>query len=98
LEASGQMSRMNERLANEPELAGAYARAHERYLADRHRIERVPEIAGISAGGMPRRVKCLHALVAHSLASGVGANPIGDEALDQLDPWWLSGPCVGAQP
>jgi hypothetical protein len=28
----------------------------------------VPEIAGISAGGMPTRVKCLHALAGHAAA------------------------------
>jgi uncharacterized protein len=41
----------------------------------------VPEIDGISAGGMPTRVKCLHALAAHALAAGPGVNPIGDLAL-----------------
>ena len=59
----------------------AYRRAHEQYLADRERLESVPEIAGVSAGGMPDRVKCLHALVAHSLAAGEGVNPLGDEAV-----------------
>ena len=34
---------------------------------------------------MPNRVKCLHVLVAHSLAAGRGVNPLGDEALDRLD-------------
>ena len=47
---------------------------------DRERLESVPEIAGVSAGGMPDRVKCLHALVAHPLAAGEGVNPLGDEA------------------
>jgi hypothetical protein len=54
----------------------------------------VSEIAGISAGGMPNRVKCLHVLVAHSLAAGPGVNPLGDEALAALPPWWVDGPCV----
>ena len=53
------------------------------YLADRASIEDVPEIAGFSAGGMPDRVKCLHALAAHALAAGPGVNPIGDRALDR---------------
>jgi hypothetical protein len=39
-------------------------------------------------------VKCLHVLVAHALAAGRGVNPLGDEALGQLDPWWTAGPCV----
>jgi hypothetical protein len=32
---------------------------------------------------MPTRVKCLHALAAHSLAAGPGANPIGDLARER---------------
>jgi uncharacterized protein len=32
---------------------------------------------------MPTRVKCLHALAAHSLSAGPGANPIGDIALER---------------
>ena len=54
----------------------------------------MPEIDGISAGGMPDRVKCLHVLAAQSLAQGRGVNPLGDEVLDQLGAWWKSGPCV----
>ncbi|HJQ42142.1 MAG TPA: DUF501 domain-containing protein, partial [Jatrophihabitantaceae bacterium] len=54
----------------------------------------VDEIAGISAGGMPNRVKCLHVLVGHALACGPGANLLGDEALDALDEWWAAGACV----
>ena len=56
----------------------------------------MPEIAGITAGGMPDRVKCLHVLVAHALAAGPGVNPLGDEALDQLDDWWEPDPCAPA--
>jgi hypothetical protein len=33
---------------------------------------------------MPDRVKCLHVLIAHSLAKGPGVNPLGDEALATL--------------
>ena len=44
-------------------------------------------------GGMPNRVKCLHVLVAHSLAVGEGVNPFGDEALEVLPEWWAAGPC-----
>jgi hypothetical protein len=32
-------------------------------------------------------------LIAHSLAAGVGVNPLGDEALEQLGPWWQNKPC-----
>jgi hypothetical protein len=94
LEASGLMSRMTDRLRADPELAAAYRGAHESYLARRERLGEVPEIAGVSAGGMPDRVKCLHVLVAHSLAAGRGVNPLGDEALDGLPAWWARGRCV----
>jgi uncharacterized protein len=94
LEASGVMSEMTDRLARDPELAAAYRVAHESYLARREEIEHVDEIDGISAGGMPNRVKCLHVLVAHSLAAGRGVNPLGDEALAALPDWSSSGPCV----
>jgi hypothetical protein len=94
LEASGLMRSMTDRLRADPELAAAYRHAHETYLARREQIGHVPEIAGVSAGGMPDRVKCLHVLVAHSLAVGPGGNPLGDEALAELPEWWTDGPCV----
>ncbi len=103
LEASGLMKDMSERLAADEELAAGYRSAHEAYLAAREQIEReagldVPEIAGISAGGMPDRVKCLHVLAGQSLAQGRGVNPLGDEVLDLLGAWWDKGPCVGETP
>ncbi len=94
LEASGLMMEFNERLAAEPELAAAYAGAHDDYLAQRSKLGEVPEIAGISAGGMPDRVKCLHALLGHSLAAGPGVNPIGDEVAARLGEFWQR-PCLG---
>jgi uncharacterized protein len=94
LEASGLMREMTERLARDPELASRYRAAHEAYLAARGRLGRVPEIEQVSAGGMPDRVKCLHVLVAHALAAGLGVNPLGDEALARLPQWWSDGPCV----
>lgn len=96
LEASGLMRSMTSRLAQDDELAGAYRAAHEAYLARRAQLGDVGEIAGISAGGMPTRVKCLHVLAAHALAAGRGVNPLGDETVDRLDPWWTDGPCVSA--
>ncbi|GAA1762335.1 DUF501 domain-containing protein [Streptomonospora arabica] len=100
LEAGGTMRRMQERLAEEPELRADYERAHRAYLDERAEQTRrdggdpLPE--GMqSAGGMPERVKCLHALVAHELARP-GANPFGREALDALPRWWADGPCVCA--
>jgi hypothetical protein len=94
LESSGLMREMTERLRTDDKLAAAYRAAHEAYLARREEIGHVEQIAGISAGGMPNRVKCLHVLVGHALASGPGVNPLGDEALARLPEWWAAGPCV----
>lgn len=94
LESSGLMREMTDRLATDPELAAAYLAAHQDYLRRRAELGDVPEIAGISAGGMPTRVKCLHVLVAHSLAVGPGVNPLGDEAVAALPRWWESGCCA----
>jgi hypothetical protein len=79
LESSGLMRDMTERLSTDPELAQAYRRAHESYLAERDAIESLGTT--FSGGGMPDRVKCLHVVMAHSLAKGRGVNPFGDEAL-----------------
>ena len=84
LEATHYMDELNQRLAEDEQLAAAYAQAHKAYLAEREKLGHVDEIAGISAGGMPTRVKCLHALVGHSLAAGAGVNPIGDIAIETM--------------
>ena len=78
---------------------GTYRAAHEAYLASRAEIGArsgigaVPEIDGVSAGGMPTRVKCLHVLVGHSLAAGPGVNPLGDEAIAAIAEWWTADRC-----
>ncbi|MBX3092957.1 MAG: DUF501 domain-containing protein [Cryobacterium sp.] len=91
LEAEGVMTEFNERLKADAALREAYAAAHEAYLADRATLGEVAEIDGISAGGMPDRVKCLHALAGHALAAGVGVNPIGDLALERSR--WRTSVC-----
>lgn len=96
LESEGLMKDQQARLAEDPELAAWYERAHQDYLARREAIEHVPEVAGISAGGMPERVKCLHVHLGHALAAGRGVNPFGDEVRDRLGEWWAAGPCVTA--
>lgn len=94
LEAEHLMDAFAAQLAEDPELAAAYRRAHEAYLADRAELGEVEEIAGVSAGGMPERVKCLHALVGHALAAGPGVNPIGDRTLAVLAERGLWDPAV----
>lgn len=93
LEASGLMAEMTARLQEDEDLAARYRAAHEAYLADREALGHVEEIDGISAGGMPTRVKCLHVLVGHSLAAGPSVNPLGDEALAALGAFWAD-PCL----
>ncbi len=93
LESEGVMAEMTARLADDPDLAADYRAAHEAYLAARAELGDVPEIEGISAGGMPTRVKCLHVLVGHALAAGSGVNPLGDEAVEAIGPFWNS-PCL----
>lgn len=82
LESDGVMREMSARLAEDPDLAEAYRRAHNSYLAERNAIDSLG--TKFSGGGMPDRVKCLHVLMAHSLAKGRGLNPFGDEALAML--------------
>ena len=99
LEAAGVMRQMQERLASDAALRDAYQAAHRDYLARRDEAARAAGVAPLpsgtqSAGGMPGRVKCLHALAAHELAVP-GANPLGRETLAAAGPWWAPGPCVG---
>ncbi|MEJ6490789.1 DUF501 domain-containing protein [Leucobacter sp. USCH14] len=83
LEAAGVMNEFNELLASDESVREQYQRAHEQFIADRDSVGEVPEVAGVSSGGMPTRVKCLHALMGHALAAGPGVNPIGDLALER---------------
>ena len=100
LEAAGTMRLMQERLADDPALRRAYLAAHRDYLARRDEAARAAGVDPLppgtqSAGGMPDRVKCLHALVAHELAVP-GANPLGREGAEAAGAWWDAGPCVGS--
>jgi uncharacterized protein len=105
LEAAGLMRQMAERLTADRSLRNAYLGAHHDYLARRDGAAKIAGVAPLpagaqSAGGMPDRVKCLHALVAHELAVP-GTNPLGREAIAAAGEWWLAGPCVtvaGAPP
>ena len=95
LETTGMMAEMEARLSTDADLAEKYQAAHQEYLAARGTLGMdVPEVEGITAGGMPHRVKCLHSLVAHSLGAGPGVNPFGDEALAALPKWWEGEPCA----
>ncbi|WP_238654490.1 DUF501 domain-containing protein [Rothia uropygialis] len=100
LEAAGLMYDMTDRITRDQALAKAYQAAHQNYLDERERVrlkagtDPVPEIAGISAGGMPQRVKCLHAVLGHTLSVGEGINPFGDETLHAIEQWWSPEQCA----
>ena len=103
LEADSIMADWNTELGADPDLANAYCRAHELYLAFRSALAQwlgddESHIAGISAGGMPKRVKCLHALTAQSLVMGPGVNPLGDRVLDLVRQVFDPQVCRCAQP
>jgi len=95
MESAGLMRELTAALAADPELAGDYRAAHEQYLQMRNQLDDLGIEA--TAGGMPDRVKCLHALVAHALAAGPGVNPLGDEALAMIGEFWTR-PCLTDQP
>lgn len=94
LESAGVMKEMTARLAVDASLAAAYRRAHEGYLAERDAIESLG--TDFTGGGMPDRVKCLHVLIAHSLAKGPGVNPLGDETVALIADAGLRGIAVPA--
>lgn len=103
LEADKWMEHLNQLLVTDEELRLGYEKAHQHYISTRDAIEEVPEIKDFSAGGMPRRVKCLHAILGHTLAAGPGVNPIGDLILARLaeDGLWTADKCsceVGQTP
>lgn len=88
LEASGWMADLTARLTDDPDFGAAYTDAHDRYRRDRDGGDGgKPE----SAGGMPGRVKCLHALYAHEKGD---ANPVGALVADRIEPINCPGLCV----
>lgn len=92
-ESAGKMTEMTARLVDDDALAGHYRRAHESYLTVRNALGDLG--IAVTAGGMPDRVKCLHVLVAHSLAVGRGVNPLGDELVDSLAEYFRGAvPCA----
>jgi uncharacterized protein len=91
LEAEGVMRELNERLRDDEQLAAEYAAASDRYVSARNQLgPRVPR--DDSAGGMPVRVKCLHTLYGHYLATR--DNPIGQWVAEQIEPLPCAAPCV----
>ncbi|MDY5128662.1 DUF501 domain-containing protein [Actinotignum urinale] len=85
LEGEGVMAEYNELLKGSESLQAEYAKAHRIYIERRNLLGEVPEIKDFSAGGMPNRIKCLHALAGYSLSVGKGVCPFGDMALERID-------------
>lgn len=97
IEAEGFMRECNELLKNDANIAEQYAKAHEIYKLFRHNLairlsDSEEHISDVSAGGMPVRVKCLHAILAQTLVMGSGINPIGDMVLARISNEF--DPCV----
>jgi len=93
LESEGLMAQMNAQLVADASLAAAHLAAHHDYLRRRAELGSPSQLEGVSAGGMPDRVKCLHVLVAHALAAGPGVSALGDAALVALSRWWRPDHC-----
>ena len=95
LEASGVMRELTDAVREDEELGAQYAAASERYVAARNQLgDRVPR--DDSAGGMPVRVKCLHTLYGHYLATR--DNPIGEWVAQRVEPMPCPAPCVDVTP
>lgn len=89
VEADGSMKQYTALIENDEDIRAGYQRAHRWYLGFRHALavrlsDSEEHISGISAGGLPTRVKCLHALTAQALVMGEGINPIGDMVLERV--------------
>jgi uncharacterized protein len=89
VEADGSMKDYTNLIEHDETIHRRYNYAHQFYLAFRHELatrlgDSEEHIEGTSAGGMPVRVKCLHALIAQTLVMGEGINPIGDMVMNRI--------------
>lgn len=95
LESAGAVKRCERMILADEKLAEAYAQAHEAYKKERlslllpKELELVREKGltsllhtGIAGVSNPRRVKCLHAQLAHFLAGR--ENPVGQRVSQEL--------------
>ena len=105
LESAGLMTQFNQELSTDFNLREHLKTAHDRYLQARDLAmknlaetydDENHELKNISAGGMPDRIKCLHAIAAQSFAQGVGVNKLGDRTIAALPKWWCEAPCSSA--
>ncbi len=95
LEAQGGVRAAEELIRDDPALAQRYMKAHQAYSRERQQLLDAEEreflrsvgaeaaaLTGIGGLRNPRRVKCLHAQLAHFLARG--DNPVGERVASQL--------------
>jgi hypothetical protein len=91
VESSGVMQDLKARVRDEEDLAPDHRAAGRRYVAFRNGLgDRVP--GDPAAGGMPDRVKCLHTLYGHHLATD--DNPVGAWVAEQIEPLACPAPCA----
>ncbi|MDR3116449.1 MAG: DUF501 domain-containing protein [Bifidobacteriaceae bacterium] len=84
LEAKKVMKTLNEKLVSNSSFREQYFQAHQNYIKDREKFEKVSQISDVSAGGAPKHIKCLHSHLAHSLGSK-SLNPVGEYLLENYD-------------
>lgn len=89
LEATGVMTKLSAVVEKNIYIQKRYQLAHHIYLDFRKKLGNLlgdsqQHLGDRTAGGLPTRVKCLHALVAQSLVMGPGVNPIGDWTLHTI--------------
>ncbi|HWH31957.1 MAG TPA: DUF501 domain-containing protein [Egibacteraceae bacterium] len=94
LESTGVMSDLTDAVREDTEFGRHNREATARFLALRDRLPGGPIPGNPTQGGMPDRVKCLHSLYAHYLATG--DNPVGEWAHQQLAPVPCHAECVRA--
>lgn len=96
LEHDGGVRRAQERIAADPAFAAELEAAHEAYAEERAAALAPDDPAHArlrgGVGGTVGGVKCLHMHYAHH--AGGGANPVGREVAQAIEPLDCSVPCV----
>ncbi|MEZ4286958.1 MAG: DUF501 domain-containing protein [Polyangiales bacterium] len=95
IEAEGGVQHADERLRTDDDFAATMAAANERYREDRESADAnsgSERLARGGVGGATGGIKCLHAHLAHALATD--ENPLGAEIVQHVFPVDCDQPCV----
>lgn len=95
LEAAGGVKQADQRISSDPAFAAEYARAMERYQAERDQLVGPNPPAHLPDGGVAGSrggVKCLHAHFADHAAGNV--NPVGGDVAEKIEPLDCTIACV----